>query len=267
MSGIEIVGSTGYQAFLEHVKESEECYTHLGQVHSPIHGTFSGYVKFYPDQFRNSKGLVNEACGHLLAAALDIPVPRYGMLLVLERARLVEAHSALRNLIGSDPYLTTWVTEQARGVPVVERDERTIHLLRIWKSLPALIAFDDWVLNSDRSLENLVCDGRSRFTAIDHGHIFGGLRWDSHLLTPDLPIRHPFLAALWQGNPPPQIKSQILEAAERHGPALTRCRPELEVLLGNLLDSQEDRKQVLEFLEHRAARSYDRLRSSLGMLT
>lgn len=266
MASIEIVQSTGYLAFLEPVKESVECYTHLGLIHSTVNGTYSGYIKFYPDELGGSKGLVNEACGYLLAKVLNIPVPRYAMILIVERERLIEAHRGRQKILAVEPSWATWVTEQAKGVPISFHDEKTLDTLRKWDHLPALIAFDDWVLNSDRSLANLVRGAKGHFTAIDHGHIFGGLRWDRDLLTTDLPFRHPLLVELWGGNPPLAVKSRILDAAQKHQSNFLKIKVDLEDMLENLLDNEADKYQLMSFLEHRANQSYDRLKESLGVL-
>jgi len=267
MASIEVVQSTGYQAFLEPVKESEECYTHLGDIHSTANGTFIGYIKFYPDEIRRSKGLVNEACGYLLAKTLDLPVPPYGMILILEGERLIEAHPSLKKLLAAAALYPAWVTEQVKGVPIVSSDNKAIESLKKWSSLPSLIAFDDWVLNSDRSLENLV-QGRKKgqFTGIDLGHIFGGLYWDRDLLTQDWPFRRRFIEELWGGDPPLQVKYQVLEAAKQHHSAFSNIRAELDKLLSKLLDNQEDKNKLLAFLEHRASQSYDRIMKGLGVM-
>lgn len=266
MPSIAFVGSTGYLAFLERVKESEECYTHVAQVHTTEFGTDIAYIKFYPDEIRDSKGLVNEAIGHLVAKALGVPIPAYGIILLLDRVRLVEAHPALNQLLPSNRMWPAWVSQRVHGVSVRRPDAKSMELLKKWPLLPRLIAFDDWLLNSDRSLRNLLQQRTGEFVAIDHGHIFGGVRWDQSLLTPDMPFQHPFVMELWNGNPPSDVSSKILEAAQGHHEAYTRMRPDLDDLLDKLLENQGDRNQLRALIEHRAAHSYDRIKKSLGVL-
>jgi hypothetical protein len=267
MASIDVVQGAGYyRAFLERTKESDECYTHLALIHSTPRGGFTGYVKFYPDDIRKSKGLANETCGYLLAQALGLPIPKYGIILLLEGERLIEAHSSLEDLLVPTVAYPTWVTEQVNGVPIAPNDNKALEQLIKWPSLPELIAFDDWVINADRSLENILRGKNKQFSAIDFGHIFGGLYWDQDLLTQDWPFRHRFVDELWDGNPPRKVKNQILEAAKQHDSAFSKIRGELDKLLSRLLENQEDKSKLLEFLERRASQSYHRVSKSLGVL-
>jgi hypothetical protein len=81
-----------------------------------------------------------------------------------------------------------------------------------------------------------------------------------------LPLYPPFLPDLWNGHPPLEVKSQILEAARKHHPAFVKARAELKEMLGKLLDNEEDRNPLLAFLERRAGHSYDRIKKSLRVL-
>ena len=71
---------------------------------------------------------------------------------------------------------------------------------------------------------------------------------------------------LWDGNPPRKVKSQILEAAKQHDSAFSKIREEPDKLLSRLLENQEDKSKLLEFLERRASQSYHRASKSLGVL-
>jgi len=265
MPFVEIVGPTGYLALIASIKEGAECYTHLAQVHSPAHGPIEGFAKFYPDEPAGSRGLVNEVCGYLIAKALDLPVPRYGLVISIEGRHLASAHPSLRHRVADSEEYPVWIAERLRGTPVSRWIPGLHEALRSWKRLPDMIAFADWILNRDRHPGNLLQTGKKEFGLIDHGHAFGGLVWDEHLLTPDAVFDHPFVHELWPDGVPRNIANAIIHASGAHSNALEAIRGELATLVSNLL-SAETAGTVLGFLESRSRPDSGQIRTALGML-
>jgi hypothetical protein len=68
---IELLGESAYQGWLEATPSPGIEATHIGRIH--LGEPLRMYVKLYPDHMR---GLVNEITYQLIAAALQLPVPR-----------------------------------------------------------------------------------------------------------------------------------------------------------------------------------------------
>jgi len=264
MSAIQVVGAQAYLAGLGVVHESVECLTHLAQVHHPAYGSRDFFVKYYFDD-RGPKGLVNEVCGYVLAENAGLSVPDSSLILMLPVDRLAEAHHAHARRLPIGPEVAVWATQMVPGPQLPPNMEEAADVLRNWKSLPQLIAFDTWVQNADRSAGNLIRRGKGDIVLIDHGHLAGSVFWTPELLQPDADPAHPFLA-LWGGGIPDAINQGIMRAAEGHADCFHRAEAELKSLTSALLDDSGDRIAILDFLEKRADGSPDRMRRILRLL-
>lgn len=265
MSAIQVVGAEAYLAGLNVVHETDECLTHIAQVHHPAHGSRICYLKYYLDDRAPTKGLVNEVCGYILAESAGLSVPENPLILMMPSERFGEMHRAYARRLPHGSELAVWVTEQVRGQTLPPNMEQAADLLRRWKGLPELIAFDTWVLNADRSASNLLHRRNRDMVLIDHGHLAGSVRWTPDLLQPEADPRHPFLA-LWDGRIPDTINQGIMRAADRHTDCFHQAEAELKRWTSALLDDSEDTIALLGFLNKRADESQDRMRRILRLL-
>lgn len=265
MPAIQVVGAEAYLAGLNIVQETEECLTHIAQVHHPAHGRCTCYVKCYLEDRGPSKGLVNEVCGYILAEQAGLSVADNPLILVMTPDLLAQMHPrhAARLPRGGD--VAVWVTGQVTGQILPADTERASTLLQRWKRLPDLIAFDTWTLVSDRSAGNLLHRRNGDIVVIDHGHLAGSIRWSADLLQPDADPRHPFLA-LWGGELPDSINQGIMRAAEQHVDCFRRAEPQLKHWTGALPVDSRDTMALLDFLKKRADESQDRMRRILRLL-
>lgn len=265
MSVIQVVQAEAYLAGLSVVHETDECLTHIAQVHHPNHGSRVCYLKYYLEDRASIKGLVNEVCGYILAESAGLSVPDNPLILMIPPERLREMHRAYARRLPQGTELAVWTTEQIRGQLLPSNMEQAADLLRRWKGLPHLIAFDTWVLNADRSASNLLRRPNGEMVLIDHGHLAGSVRWTPDLLQPDAEPRHPFLA-LWRSAIPESINQGIMKAAGGHPECFQRAEAELKRWTSTLLDDSGDTIALLDFLDQRAAESQDRMRRILRLL-
>ena len=267
MSEIQVVGAEAYLASLNPTHESEECVTHIAQLHHPTHGPINAFVKYYFEDRGTQKGLVNEVCGHILAEQAGLHVPSGPLIVLLPRERIAGLHKAYAARIGRGEQKAVWATQRVSNATMLPHDEQAAaELLRDWDRLPDLIAFDSWVVNADRSARNLLRRRNGQFVLIDHGHLAGGTLWDADLLSPGQAFHHPFLRQLWDGEVPSEIKQRIMAAADRHADCFVAAETEIKRWLDVLGVNSRDRIALLDFLRERAEYSPAHMKKILGLL-
>ena len=263
----EVLSSVAYLAQFASFRETPDCYTHGAKVSSPTLGPVDVFVKFYvTEKNRTNRGLVNEAVGYLLAKACGLPVAPHAFVIDVSGQRLLEAHASLRGSINAAHSYPCWATSAVDGAQAKQNHGLVIDTLRKWSLLPKMLAFDDWVANSDRTAANIVCTGKQNLTLIDHGHIGGSLYWMPDLLPAEGSFSSPVLLDIWPKALPPAIASQMVQNAAEHGRVFSVAKARLRAVLDFCCDDQPSSRAFEEFLEKRANGSYDRIKKTHGVL-
>jgi hypothetical protein len=262
---ILFVREQAYLGGVSLVQESDDCLTHLADLHHPERGQGRFYVKHYLDDPTPTKGLVNEVCGYLLAGAAGLPVADQALIVELPSERIAEMHPDYASrLPGTN--VPVWASRDIGGRQLPHDTELASQLLRGWPDIGDLIAFDSWVVIPDRSAANLARRGLRNLVLIDHGHLAGSVRWQADLLPVSEERPHPFLALWGPGLPPGAVNQRIILAAERHEAVLEAAMPELNRFLESLLADPGDRIALHRFLQERANSSPARMKRVLQML-
>ena len=263
----EVLSSVAYLMQFEPIRETPDSCTHGAKVSSETLGAVDVFVKFYVDgKNRTSRGLVNEAVGHLLAKACGLPVAPHAFVIDVSGQRLLEAHASLRGSINAANSYPCWATSAVHGALLNPKHGLIIDNLRKWSLLPKMLAFDDWVANSDRTAANIVCTGKQQLTLIDHGHIAGSLYWMPDMLPAEGRFSSPILPEIWPKSLPRAIASQMVQNAAEHGRVFAAAKTRLRAVLDFLIDDRQSGKAFEEFLESRANGSYDRIKKTHGVL-
>lgn len=160
------------------------------------------YVKPMPDTILcPSKGVavgnqevINEALGYVLAKACNFEVPDIAGIILLDLEQLpgqaVEQLKGFSNgplqknylcWFSRDMHHPNLIQKHLSGVQVQFLAQRRIkrlvkHVAEAEQS-PRLVAFDDWLLNSDRHPGNLLAPGGNSIMLIDHGRILNFPNW------------------------------------------------------------------------------------------
>ena len=105
--------------------------------------------------------LIREIVCNLLAQAVDLPVPQ---------CFVVEYGQALPENASTNHF---WFATQYSGASSYSRVARSnltqaIDLTK-WPHFLTAIGFDTWIGNQDRTMANLLFEGRNRYSLIDHG--------------------------------------------------------------------------------------------------
>ncbi|QVW25333.1 hypothetical protein KJF94_07100 [Pseudomonas hormoni] len=158
------------------------------------------YVKPMPDYYRNADGshflnreITSEALGHVLGKACGMSMPDNAGVIVLERGMIPDSVLSKLDEVthghAQDSFLA-WFSQDMIYPNLVERligdpanDFQSKRIRRIAEKLskhpdaPALVSFDEWLLNSDRHLGNLLAAAKGKMMLIDQGRIFRLPSW------------------------------------------------------------------------------------------
>ncbi|MFU8925146.1 hypothetical protein [Acinetobacter puyangensis] len=184
---IQYLPSSSYIEFLKAATDGVSGKTHLANIKWEDGIERDSWVKIYTAT--KPRGLVNEMIGYLLGSALNLPMPPRAGFLCLENKILNQ--NLVNTLSQVDQYrgfTFAWITEDVKGRNLrVELEENPAHYhiiteyivtcLRDWDNLANMIAFDDWILNTDRNVGNTIQLPDRTFSLIDHGECLQGGEW------------------------------------------------------------------------------------------
>ena len=138
------------------------------------------YAKFY-DQTKQPRGLINEVFGCCIAKSWGFDVPEYAAIAFLpirklnwhacpENARWLKVNRTKHEVY---PAFCTSVVNASPPAMTFGLDLDSIRKdVALWKKLPAAVALDHVIANTDRHFGNLLRLSKARYALIDHGRLF-----------------------------------------------------------------------------------------------
>lgn len=252
---IPLLPQNAYLGFLETLASPGVELSQIARVRFPD-GPRRAYCKLYPP---NSLGLANELTGHLLGQALGLAVPSRAAVLMVPNAAVPSPPAWLR--ASPHPATPAWCT-QDMATPSI----RFVFDLRAPAALaavraellasgetPHVVAFDDWIANTDRNLGNLLRLGKGRYLLIDHGHALGGPAWmPTSLLRATREFANTLRRLLSPAATTPAFTDTLADCCRQHAAALDQARPEL-LHWWDLLLSRAEHDAARAFLVARAS--------------
>lgn len=185
------------------------------------------YVKPLPDMVYcparlrpvHNQEVISEALGYVLAKACGFEVPSVAGIILLEKDQIPESALAGLRELGHgclQPNYFCWFTKDMAYPNLVQKHmqgvqleflkqrrlRRLIQHLADASDTPKVIAFDDWLFNSDRHPGNLLA-GDDSLMLIDHGRIFVYPNWQPGSL-----------GMLGQGNQPVNRLRSLIDSYE-----------------------------------------------------
>ena len=252
--------------------------THLAQVSVDGH-LVTAYVKTFAAG--NDRLLFSEVVGGWLARASGIGVPAGGLLWVPESALQAVfpgiAFPAINGMVASyacapvgNGYGVTALGLYDTVAQSVAEDQLSDvvlqHLLK-WPGFAACVAFDEWVANVDRHLNNLLLAAGGQLVPIDHSDCFGGPETlDPDFVTPHARHLNKLLDLVFPQADllPLPIKAGLIKAAEQWPDVRTQCDADLTQL--SLWLGERRGRNWLEWLTIRADITAQLLRDRVRML-
>ena len=218
------------------------------------------YVKFYGEN--KKRALLNEAIGYLLVSGLGLPQPELAGFLEFKISEKLtpEIWDKVSEVDRYRGVTYAWVCTNTNGINRrLELDNAktpeiksyiTTHLLealKSWEKLPNLIMCDDWLINNDRNLGNLLELPNRTFTLIDHGGILYGDNWSPWDIMRNATIsgefqkmyteilKAKFSGLFWKEN----LLSELKNAKLKHASAFETVKEELGLLINDFLGDEK----------------------------
>jgi len=130
----------------------------------------------------DDKSLANELIGYVLAKNTGFDVPDVAGLIKLNKSQLPDTPLWLNNeswmcWFTSRLNYPSLSTSHLRQGNLSTGKRNLCNELRASKETPDIVAFDEWVANTDRNPGNLLKKEDGKYALIDHGELFGGRIW------------------------------------------------------------------------------------------
>ncbi|MFM2060209.1 MAG: hypothetical protein RLY71_4594 [Pseudomonadota bacterium] len=267
-----------YTAPLRAVSGGQRAHTHFAQV--MVDGrSETAYVKSF--SAGSDQLLFNEVVGGWLAQVSGIGAPPGGLLWVPESALQAvfpgTAFSVANGMVAS--YACAPVGNgygvAALGLGIaIEQSVAAAQMLNAaqqhlldWPGFPACVAFDAWVANVDRHLNNLLLAAGGRLVPIDHSDCFGGpATLDPDFVAPHAAHLNKLLDLVFPQADllPLPIKARLVMSAEQWPDVRRQCDADLRQLTRWL--GEQRGRNWLEWLTIRADITAQLLRDRVRML-
>lgn len=239
-------------------------------------GGFAGsafYAKFY-DTASQPKGLLNEILGYCVAKSWGFDVPEFAAVafLPLKRLKLTTSPPSaqwLKSLAKKTEVYPAFCTSVVSASPPAITFGLNVDAIRqdvaLWKNLPAAVALDHVIANTDRHFGNLLRISKSRYALIDHGRLFNdaAASWTANDLKIDGVYKNR-LAELMTGAVE-NLGSQVCKAAADNAQFSSEGLSSLPDWLVNLTP-QNEVNHLRKVVEQRSMRSSTALPREMGHL-
>lgn len=184
---IQYLPSSHYIGYLGRANDGVSGATHMATIKWEDGVERDTWVKIYTGD--KPRSLINEMIGYLLGKALNLPMPpKAGFLLVENKFLAPSLVSQLSEVDRYRGFTFAWVTEDVKGQNLrieIENNPAIMNVMldyfsscmKDWDLLSKLVAFDDWILNTDRNMGNSIHLPDKTFSLIDHGECMHGGNW------------------------------------------------------------------------------------------
>lgn len=195
-------------------------------VKHPELGIISAYCKFYHPENGNSRGLINETAGYMLAEHFGLPQPKTAFLMdipikKLDYTGMNKKHDWIKKLskknIKCVAFCTADMGSDNAYVSYNKQEQMLREDLKAWPLIHKTAIFDELISNPDRNIRNLIRLGKANYALIDHGRLITPSgQWNGSDLQPDVMVDNRLLKFTY--NTPLDLQEQynkLMLAAEQ----------------------------------------------------
>ncbi len=233
-------------------------HVHIADFRHPKFGDCTAFVKIYPFEQGNNRGLVNEITAHLCAHAVGVTQPGFAFVANVPLKRLGRLSGWLADAAKHHTTLPGFCTQRLEGKSAAVRVPNTdmpslIEDIQNWDELPKAVALDEHIANTDRHLNNLIRLGKKRFALIDGGRLAnpeGTEHWSPPTLMPDALYRNRLSEHVWNHQPDDDAIGRMLIMAAEQPAVYQAIAAELDYWWSLLLPS-DHHMAFKNFLESR----------------
>lgn len=269
MRDIPILSKDAYRGAIRVVSQGVGN-THIAKITDENGKKREVYASMYP-QKTHPRSLVNEITAYLLASKMNLPTPPKAWIVFAPITDLIKIYpNTTFNPNQSD--FPLWCTSKISG-----KSAKTIYTtvtssllkdLANWKSMPDVIAFDEWTANIDRNIGNLIRTSKSNYIIIDNEDIATGRNWTEKTLNPLSQSDNKLVNILFgnSGAISLPIKNKMVLSAEDHSDTFTSASPKLKQWWEDIGLTTNDKSALCSFIGDRAKNSVNAIGSRYNLI-
>lgn len=234
---------------------------------NPEERAIACYIKPLPDcihkgaQLVTNRELLNEALGYTLAHRSGHAVPAHAGIIALDQQQIPS--QTLRRVKRMTPrtkpqndYLAWFsadmkspsLLENAGSDPTLPQMREIVDQLTQHKQTSSVVAFDEWMENTDRNLGNLLVCGKD-LVLIDHGYLLRG-QWQPSQLKRPKRARNVLRELICHFRPDWRPSQKASWRKLQTAWSANKTRSFAQIVLNDFLE-KENTEQVIAFLEQR----------------
>ncbi|MBU9832484.1 MAG: hypothetical protein SOI28_12090 [Rahnella inusitata] len=217
------------------------------------------YMKIYNDD----KIVINEMVGYILAksSGLDVASKAYLLELGTMTRALIDSFYKLRGITNNREHYNSayaFIVSSAPGINITTHSSNTVaqtdffkKRISNWNKNNSLIAFDEWVANTDRNAGNILFGNNANYV-IDHGAMPVQMNWSKGCLQSNMcftNIHYANTALVMSKNP---ADVELLIESSKHATAFNNVKNSIIDIIKNTVKMNPDYQQMIDFLETRA---------------
>lgn len=222
---------------------------------------------YYMKVYASDKQVINEMVGYMLAKERGLNVANKAYLLeigTITKTLIDNFYTFNSNGIGNAGWHNNtkyaFIISEAPGLTISSYSSELIkqtkffkRRIEAWNKNNMLIAFDEWIANTDRNAGNLIF-GQNVIYVIDHGSSPVEMNWTISSLVADqcYDNKHMSNCMNFLGKNSRPVDNDLQDQANFHADTLNKAKINVVTLITNTVSMNSEYAHMIDFLERRA---------------
>lgn len=217
------------------------------------------YMKVYNDD----KVVINEMVGYILAKSSGLDVANKAYLLEIGSVTraLIDDFYKRKGITNNKEHYSSkyaFIISSAPGININTFSSNAVsqtaffkQRISNWNKNNCLIAFDEWVANTDRNAGNILFGTNANYV-IDHGAMPVQMNWNKSCLRSDQcfnNVHYSNTAFVMGANP---VDVDLLNESSKHALAFNNVKKSIIDIIVNTVKMSPDYQEMIDFIEARA---------------